>query len=69
MAPQSALHDIRRSIGANADDPPERRRTLRERYLDERAAILGWARDSGCLLDGRDYYRKAGHHSIRVYRV
>ena len=55
MAPESALHDFRRSLGTDGEDSPERRRPLRERYRIERDALPGWARSSGCLLAGSDY--------------
>ena len=58
MAPESALHDIRRSLGADGAEPPERRRTLWERYERERDAVLEWARSSRCLLDSRDYLNR-----------
>ena len=52
MAPESALHDLRRSLGADAADSAERRRPLRERYRIERDTLIEWARSSGCILDG-----------------
>ena len=55
MAPESALHDFRRSLGTDGEDSPERRRPLRERYRIERDALLEWARSSGCVLDGGEY--------------
>ena len=55
MAPESALHDLRRICGTSAAEPGERRRPLRERYAIERSALLEWARGAGCLLDGGDY--------------
>lgn len=58
MAPESALHDIRRSLGADGAEPPERRRSLRERYERERDALLEWARSSRCLLDARKYLNR-----------
>jgi len=58
MAPESALHDLRRSLGADGAEPPERRRTLWERFERERDAILGWPRTRGCLLDGREYLNR-----------
>lgn len=58
MAPQSALHDIRRSLGADGAHEAERRRTLWERYQRERDAVLEWARNRGCLLDGSGYLNR-----------
>lgn len=55
MAPQSALDDLQRSLGTNAEDPPKRRRSLRERFDFERDVIIRWARDSGCLLSEEGY--------------
>ena len=55
MAPESALHDLRRICETGEEEPGERRRPLRERYRIERDAILGWARGSGCLLTGGEY--------------
>ena len=55
MSPESALHDLRRSLGADGAEPPERRRTLWERFERERDAILGWARTRDLLLDGREH--------------
>lgn len=58
MAPETALHDFRRSLGADGEDSPERRRPLRGRYLLERDTLPGWARSSGCILAGADYLNR-----------